>query len=116
MYQFLDIYYGLVRIFNSSDDALLVRAKRQILRKTWISQLDLYSITSYQLYSRNKTLCHDCWNSDEIVLLGKAELNTVEVLISKSLIESYISHDEFVSVNNVLREYNEMKEEIKTSV
>ena len=25
----------------------------------------------------------------------------------------YISHDEFFSVNNVLREYNEMKEEIK---
>ena len=41
-------FYGLVRIFNSSDDALLVRAKRQILRKTWISRLDLYSITSYQ--------------------------------------------------------------------
>ena len=26
----------------------MVRAKRQILRKTWISRLDLYSITSYQ--------------------------------------------------------------------
>ena len=31
--------------------------------------------------------------------------------MSKALIDSYISHDEFVSVNNVLREYNEMKEE-----
>ena len=29
LYQFLSIYYWLVRIFNSSDDALLVRAKRQ---------------------------------------------------------------------------------------
>ena len=29
LYQFLNIYYWLVRIFNSSDDALLVRAKRQ---------------------------------------------------------------------------------------
>ena len=46
LYQFLNIYYWLVRIFNSSDDALLVRAKRQILRKTWISRLDLYLITS----------------------------------------------------------------------
>ena len=35
--------------------------------------------------------------------------NTIEVLISKALIDSYISHDEFVSVNNVLREYNEIK-------
>ena len=40
---------------------------------------------------------------DEIVLLGKYKLNTIEVIISKTLIDSYISHDEFVSVNNVLR-------------
>ena len=42
---------------------------------------------------------------DKIVLLGKAKLNTFEILISKALINSYISHDKFVSVNNVLREY-----------
>ena len=47
------------------------------------------------------------------MLLGKDKLNTIEVLISKALIDSYISHDEFVSVNNVLREYYEMKKEIK---
>ena len=50
---------------------------------------------------------------DEIALLGKAKLNNTEVLISKSLIDSYISYDEFVLVNNVLREYNETKKEIK---
>ena len=50
---------------------------------------------------------------DKRVLLGKYKLNTSEVLISKALINSYISHDEFVSVNNGLREYNEMKKEIK---
>ena len=50
---------------------------------------------------------------DKIVLLGKHKLNTIEVLISKALIDSYISHDEFASVNNVLREYNEMKKEKK---
>ena len=43
------------------------------------------------------------------MLLGKGKLNTIEVLISKALIDSYISHDEFVSVNNVLREYDEVK-------
>ena len=53
---------------------------------------------------------------DKIVLLGKDKLNTIEVLISKVLIDSYISHDECVSVINVLREYNEMKEEINNSV
>ena len=49
-------------------------------------------------------------------MLGKDKLNTIEVLVSKVLINSYISHDEFVSLNNVLREYNEIKEDIKTSV
>ena len=51
----------------------------------------------------------------KIALLGKYKLDTIEFLISKALIDSYISHDEFVSANNVLREYNEMKEEIKIS-
>ena len=46
---------------------------------------------------------------DKIVFLGKPTLDTIEFLISTALIDSYISYDEFVSVNNVLREYNEMK-------
>ena len=47
------------------------------------------------------------------MLLGKDTLNTIEVLISKTLIDSYISQDELVSVNNVLTEYNKMKEEVE---
>ena len=47
------------------------------------------------------------------MLLGKDKLNTIEFLISKALIDSYVSHDELVSVNNVLRVYYEMKKEIK---
>ena len=44
------------------------------------------------------------------MLLGKDKLNAIEVSInSKALIDSYISHDKFVSLDNVLREYNEMK-------
>ena len=43
---------------------------------------------------------------DKLVLLGKDKLN-------KSLIDSYVSHEEFVSVSNVLREYNEMKNVMK---
>ena len=50
---------------------------------------------------------------DKMVLLGKAKLNAIEVLISKNLIDSYIIHKKFISVNNVLREYNETKEEIE---
>ena len=47
------------------------------------------------------------------MLLAKAKSDTIEVLISKALIDSYINHDELILVNNVLRQYNEMKEEIK---
>ena len=47
------------------------------------------------------------------MLLGKDKLNTIKDLISKALIDSYISHDEFVSVHDVSREYYEMKEKIK---
>ena len=50
---------------------------------------------------------------DKIVLLAKSKLNRIEVLISKALIDSVISHDEYVLINNVLKEYNEMKEELK---
>ena len=50
---------------------------------------------------------------DKIVLLEKSKLNTTEILISKALIDSYSNNDKFVSVNNVFKEYNEMKEEIK---
>ena len=50
---------------------------------------------------------------DKILLLGKDKLNTIEVLSSKALIDSYICHDEFVTVNNVLREYYEIKTETK---
>ena len=50
---------------------------------------------------------------DKILSLGKDQLNTFKGLISKALIDSYIGHDEFFSVNNVLREYYERKKEIK---
>ena len=52
---------------------------------------------------------------DKIVLLAKSKLNRIEVLISKALIDSVISHYEFVLIYNVLKEHNEMKEKIKNS-
>ena len=50
---------------------------------------------------------------DKMVLLAKSKLYRMGVLISKSLIDSNISHDVFVSINNMLKEYEKMKEEIK---
>ena len=42
-------------------------------------------------------------------------MNSVKVLISKALIDSNISHDEFVLINNIAEEFDDMKEEIKNS-
>ena len=50
---------------------------------------------------------------DNIVLLAKSKKFSIQVLISKALINSNISHDEFVLINNVLNEYDKMNEEIK---
>ena len=50
---------------------------------------------------------------DKKVLLVKSKLNSIEVLISKTLIDSNISHDEFVSLNNLLKEFDNMREEIR---
>ena len=65
-------------------------------------------IKKYKLIIKKNKKKHD-----EIVLLAKSKINCREVLISKALIDSVISHDEFVLINNALKEYNEMKEEIK---
>ena len=45
---------------------------------------------------------------------AKSKLNSIEVLISKTLIDSNISHDEFILMKNVLKEYDHRKEEIKS--
>ena len=46
---------------------------------------------------------------DKIVLLGKSKVNRIKVLIFKTLIDSNISHDECVLVNNVQKEYADIK-------
>ena len=51
---------------------------------------------------------------DKIVLLAKTKLNITEVLISKTLMDSYISYDELIClVNNVLRQYVDINEQIR---
>ena len=50
---------------------------------------------------------------DKIRLLVKSQLNRIEFLISKALVDLNISHDEFVLISNVLEEFYVMKEEVK---
>ena len=52
------------------------------------------------------------------MLIAKTKLNTIDVLISKALIYSYINHGEFINhnyIDNLLRECNKVKEKIKNS-
>ena len=76
--------------------------------------LKIYAITAgikkYKSIIKKKKKKHG-----KIVLLAKYQLNSIEVLISEALIDSVISHDEFVLINNFLKENNKMKEEIKNS-
>ena len=49
------------------------------------------------------------------MLLGKDKLNTIKFWNSQALFDSYISPGKFVLINNVLRQYNEIKEKIRKS-
>ena len=53
--------------------------------------------------------------NNKIVLLAKSKLNSIEVLIFETLTDLNISQDEFLLINNVLKELYDMKEEIKNS-
>ena len=66
-------------------------------------------IKKYKLIIKKKKKKHD-----KIVLLAKSKLNSVQVLISQALRYSVISHYEFVLINNVVTEYNKIKEEAKS--
>ena len=62
-------------------------------------------IKNYKSIIKKKKKKHD-----KIVLLGKTKLDTIEVIISKDLTDSNISHDEFAS------ESYEMKTSVECTI
>ena len=56
------------------------------------------SINKYKAMTNEKSVKYN-----ETVMLGKNKLNNIEVLIFRALSDSFISHDELVSVNLVKR-------------
>ena len=66
------------------------------------------AIKKYKLIIKKKKKKHD-----KIVPLAKSYLDKIEVLIFKALIGSSISHVKLILINNALKEYEGMKEEIK---
>ena len=74
-------------------------------------------IKNYKSIIKKKEKKHD-----KIVLLNKLnsivkcyKLNNIEVVISRVLIDSYISHDQFILEKNMLKEYDQTNEEIKNT-
>ena len=65
-------------------------------------------IKKYKSIIKNKKKKHD-----KIALLANSKLNEIEALISKTLINSVVSHDEFVLINNILKKCNKIKKEIQ---
>ena len=55
-------------------------------------------IKKYKLIIKKKKKKHD-----KIVLLAKSKVNSIKILISKALIDSNLSHDEFALINSVLK-------------
>ena len=62
---------------------------------------------------KHKKVCTFLNYNEHFVLLTKSKLNGIEFLIAKTLINSNVSHDEGVLINNVLNKYEKMKEEVK---
>ena len=93
----MNIYWTLVGILIGTTNA--------------VGRLRICAITTaikkYKSMIKKKKKKHD-----KILLLEKSKLDSIEVIISKALIHSVISHDEFVLINNALKEYNKMKKEI----
>ena len=52
---------------------------------------------------------------DKIVLLAKSKLDSIEVLSSKVLVDSNISHDQFILIHNLLRKFVIQWETIENS-
>ena len=72
--------------------------------------LNIYEIAAgikkFRSISKKKKNKHD-----KIILFAKYKLNSIEVLISRALIETKINQDKFVLINNVLKEHEETKQE-----
>ena len=109
-YSFLIIDSTIAGSFSISSYASLIGIPMGILisAKGFQNCAITVEIKKYKSIIKKKKTKHD-----KIVSLAKSKLNSIEVLISIALIDSIISHDEFVLIKNVQKEYDEMKEDIK---
>ena len=62
---------------------------------------------------KDKSIIKKKKKKHKIVFLAKTKFSKIEVLVSKFLADSYISHVEFILINNVLKGYEDLKKNQK---
>ena len=50
---------------------------------------------------------------NEIILLARSKLNSIEIKISEALINSEISHEDFITIINEEKKHRELKENLE---
>ena len=63
------------------------------------------------IFSRNKKKKHD-----KILMLARSKLNSIETLISQSLTDMEISHEELVTILNEKDKYEKMKDNLSSEM
>ena len=97
-----DKYKKTCKYLNQIEHLLILASTITSCFNFCICCISLWSCWYLKCCIRNRNLCKKKKKKhDKIVLLVKDKLNTIEVVIAKALINSYVSYDKFVSVNNV---------------
>ena len=73
----------------------------------------LFSLTTGIIKKSLKTTRNRKKKYDKILMLAKSKLNSIESLVSKSLIDMEISHEEFITILKEKDKYEKMKENVR---
>ena len=72
-----------------------------------------FSVTTGIVKTLLKTTRNKNKKQNEIVMLARSKLNSIESKISKALINNEICHEDFMTILNEEKKYRELKESIK---
>ena len=106
------IYHSLIVISAITRSVSLVRIPIEITSSAIGLKISPITVEIKNFKSRNKKIT----KRNKIVLLAKSKINSTEAWISKALIDSNISHDEFVLINNVLRKFYDIKNSVEIKI
>ena len=105
------IEYLLILVFATTGYALIFSFASLVPTVSSAKGLKICLITAG--VKKYKSMSKKRRKHNKVSSLSKDKLNTIEFIISNNLTDWYIKHNQFVSVNNVLEEYEVLKEAIK---